>query len=714
MAVNSARTRTVHAVCTHDCPDSCGVLVTVDELTGRAIRMQGDPEHPVTRGFLCAKVARYLDRVYSPDRLLYPMRRRAGVPKGPLPKDRDTETFERISWDQALDEIASRLRVIAGEFGPESILPYSYAGTIGQLGFGSMDRRFFYRLGASQLDRTICSAAGTAALNSVYGTRLGTSPQDFARSGLIIVWGGNVHGNNVHLWPFIEEARRQGARLVVIDPYRTRTAALADEHLQIRPGTDGMLALAMMHVLFRDGLEDQTYLREYTNGWEQLREYALREEHSPDRAAQITGLAADAIESLAHAYGHAGRNGTPPAAIRMNYGIQRSESGGTAARAVAMLPLITASWTQRGGGLLLSTSGAFPFNSAKLHMPELMQASPLGRASRMVNMNQLGDALTRLDNPPVKALFVYNSNAAAVAPDSERVLAGLRRTDLFTVVHDQFLTDTTDYADIVLPATTFLEAKDLMGAYGHYYAQISQPAIAACGEARSNVHLFAELGRRMGFEEAAFRDGEEELIAQALDSNHPWLAGITKDRLEREPHLPLVLPKNDQGESLPFSTRDWFRTPSGRAELLPLPEWHAPTESRSNTAAAAKFPLELLARKADNYMNTTFANLPNHRKMESLLEGVLEIHTTDAASRGIASGDLVRLHNDRGQLTLVARLSEAIGAGVVAAKLDWQKLSRNGVNVNELTSQRLTDIGGGATFYSVLVEVERLAPEEVA
>jgi anaerobic selenocysteine-containing dehydrogenase len=688
--------------------------VTVDELTGRAIRVQGDPAHPVTHGFLCGKVARYLDRVYSPERLLYPMRRRCGVPKGPLPKGREIESFERISWDEALDEIAARLRAIAAEFGSESILPYSYAGTIGQLGFGSMDRRFFYRLGASQLDRTICSAAGTAALNSVYGTRMGTAPQDFAHAGLIIVWGGNIHGNNVHLWPFIEEARRDGARFIVIDPYRTRTAALADEHLSIRPGTDVMLALAVMHVLFREGLENAEYLRECTNGWEALREHALREEHSPKRAAEITGLSEAAIESLALAYGRAGRNGTRAAAIRLNYGIQRSENGSTAARAVAMLPLITGSWTQRGGGLLLSTSGAFPFNSGKLHMPELMKSSPLGRAARMVNMNQLGDALTQLSDPPVKALFVYNCNAAAVAPDSERVLAGLRRGDLFTVVHEQFLTDTTDYADIVLPATTFLESKDLMGAYGHYFAQISQPAIAPLGEARSNVRMFAELGRRMGFEEAAFRDTEEDLIAQALDSNHPWLAGVTKERLEQEPHLPLALPRNEHGESLPFSTREWFRTASARAELLPVPEWRAPTESRGNTEAAAKFPLELLARKGDNYMNTTFANLPNHRKMEERYAGVLEMHSRDATSRGITSGDLVEMWNDRGRLTLIARVSEAVGAGVVASRLDWQKLSRNGVNANELTSQRLTDLGGGATFYSVLVEVKRLAPEEIA
>ncbi len=714
MPADSAKTQTVHAVCTHDCPDSCGVLVTVDELTGRAVKIAGDPAHPVTRGFLCGKVARYLDRVYSPERLLYPMRRRPGVPKGPLPKGREAEFFERISWDEALNGIASRLKQIAAEFGPESILPYSYAGTIGQLGYGSMDRRFFHRLGASQLDRTICSAAGTAALKSIYGTRLGTAPQDFALAGLIIVWAGNVHGNNVHLWPFIEEARRNGGRLVVIDPYRTRTAALADEHLQIRPGTDGLLALAIMHILFREGLEDREYLDESTNGWEQLREFALRPEHSPQRAAEVTGLSVERIEAFALAYGRAGRDGRAPAAIRLNYGIQRGENGGTAARAVAMLPLITGSWRQHGGGLLLSTSAAFPFDQQRLQMPELMKVSPLGRAARMVNMNQLGDALTQLADPPVKAIFVYNCNAAAVAPDSERVHQGLRRDDLFTVVHEQFFTDTTDYADYVLPATTFLEHKELMGAYGHYFAQISMPAVDPLGEARTNVRVFAELGRRMGFEEQAFREDEDDLIAQALDSKHPWFEGITKERLEREGMAPLALPKNERGESLPFSTHEWFQTSDHRANLFPLPEWHAATESRSNPEAAAKFPLEMLARKGDNYMNTTFANLPNHRKMESRTEGVLEIRAADAAARGISTGDSVHVWNDRGQIRLTARISESIPAGTVASKLDWQKLSHNGVNVNELTSQRLTDIGGGATFYSTLVEVKKLDSASLA
>ena len=712
-ANSSARTKTVHAVCTHDCPDSCGVLVTVDTLTGRATKVQGDPAHPVTRGFLCGKVARYLDRVYSPDRLLYPMRRRAGVAKGPLPKGREAEAFERVSWDEALEFVARKLKATADECGPESVLPYSYAGTIGQLGYGSMDRRFFHRLGASQLDRTICASAGGEALKQVYGVRLGTAPQDFAHAGLIIAWGANIHGNNIHLWPFIEEARRKGARLVVIDPYRTRTAALADEHLAIRPGTDGLLALAMMHVLFRDGYDDVEYLRECTEGAEELRAHAMREEHAPKQAAEVTGIAEEKIEWLAKAYGQAGRDGRGAAAIRLNYGIQRSENGGTAVRAVSMLPLITGSWKQRGGGLLLSVSGSFPFNSTRLQMPELMQASPLGRPARVVNMSELGLSLTKLgsvakDNPKVKGLFVYNCNAATVAPDSERVLQGLRRGDLFTVVHEQFFTDTTDYADVVLPATTFLEHRELMGAYGHLFAQISQPAIAPLGEARSNVWLFGELGRRMFPGEAEFEDGEDELIAQALETEHPFFVGVTKGRLESEGHVALSLPKNERSESLPFSSPTWFKNASGRAELMPVPVWVAPVESRNGSEGGGKFPLEFLPRKADNFMNSTFANLPGHRMMERKTAGLLEMHPTDAAARGVTSGDGVSVWNGRGRITLTARVGETVPPGVVAARLDWQKLSQDGANVNALTSERLTDIGGGATFYSTLVEVEKV------
>jgi len=702
----------VHAVCSHDCPDSCGILVTVEQ--GRAVKMEGDPSHPMTRGFLCGKVAKYLDRVYSPDRLLYPMRRRRGAAKGPAGyggvRGREAEAFERVSWDEALDEIAARLGTIAAEFGPESVLPYSYAGTIGQLGYGSMDRRFFHRLGASQLDRTICSTAGEAAMASVYGAKLGPAPQDFARAGLIVVWGGNVHGNNVHLWPFIEEARRKGARLVVIDPYRTRTAALADEHLAINLGTDAALALGMMHVILREGLEDAEYIARCTTGFAELKAQVLKEENAPEAVAWATGISAQTIVRLARAYANAGRDGRGPAAIRLNYGIQRSQYGGNSVRAVCMLPLVTGAWRYKGGGLQLSTSGAFAFNSKALRMPELMLASPLGREARVVNMIRLGEALTMEDagvgGPPVKALFVYNSNPAAVAPNQNDVLRGMLREDLFTVVHEQFFTDTTDYADVVLPAATFLETKDVQGAYGHYYAQMSERAIEPLGEARNNVTMFGELAVRMGFTEACFRDREDELIDQALTMDDPWVAGITRERLEREGHVAVQMPVNAAGDVLPFSTAEWFRTPSGRGELTPAPVFVAPVESRAH-AGDGVYPLEFLPRKSDNYLNSTFMNIPAHQKMESRTKGVLEMHEVDAGARGIATGDEVEVFNARGSVALRAVVNAQIAAGVVSARLDWNKLSEHGGNVNRLTSERVTDMGGGPTFYSTLVEVRR-------
>jgi anaerobic selenocysteine-containing dehydrogenase len=702
-------TRTVHAVCSLDCPDSCGVLVTVQTQADgqeRAFKVQGDPAHPVTRGFLCGKVAKYLDRVYAPDRLLYPMRRRAGVGKGPLAQGTEAAAFERITWDVALDEIAVKLQAISDEFGPESILPYSYAGTIGQLGYGSMDRRFFHRLGASQLDRTICATAGGTALKSVYGIKLGTTPQDFVHAGMIIAWGANIHGNNIHLWPFIEEARRSGARLVVIDPYKTRTAALADEHLVINPGTDALLALGLMHLIFKMGLEDTAYLGECTDGSAELREHAIKPEHSPERVAAATGIAAIAIIRLARDYATCLERTGKPAVIRLNYGVQRSQYGGTAARAVCMLPLIIGSWKQRGGGLLLSTSGSFPFAEQKLQMPELMHASPLGRPARVINMSQLGGALTEVSEPPVKVLFVYNSNPAAVAPNQNAVLKGMRRDDLFTVVHEQFFTDTADYADILLPAATFLETKDVQGAYGHLYVQVSSQAIAPLGEARNNVSLFGALGQRMGFPESCFRDSEDDLIDQALATDDPWFTGITRERLELEGHIALDLPQNGQGQVLPFSTPEWFRTASGKAQLLPVPEFRAPEESRAH--ASGEFPLEFLGRKADNFMNSTFANHPAHQRMEAGTDGVLEMHADDAEARGVAAGDAVEIFNGRGRITLRAKLSGRIGKGVVAARLDWSKLSGGRSNVNALTSERITDLGGGATFYSTLVEVRKL------
>ncbi len=743
----------VHAACPHDCPDACGVLITVED--GRATKIQGDPEHPVTRGFLCAKVAKYLDRVYSPDRVLYPMRRiapkgvvgeRSFAPPGPfdfaqgrqpraaVPTIADTtQTWQRISWDEAIDEIGSRFQKIISAFGSEAILPYSYGGSLGALNGGSMDRRFFHRLGASQLDRTICSAAGEAGLLSVLGVKLGTEPEQFVHSRYIIAWASNIHGNNVHLWPFIVEARRQGAKLVVIDPYRTRTAACADWHLPINPGSDAALALAMMHVIIGENLHDADYVERHTVGFDALREKVKA--YPPERVAQWTGISSGDIRKLAREYAT-----TRPAVIRLNYGVQRSERGGMSTRAIVMLPCITGSWKEIGGGLQMSTSGAFAFDNDALKRPDLMTTA-LGRPARTVNMVELGQALNTLNDPPVKALFVYCSNPAAVCPNHNEVVRGLQRPDLFTVVHEQFFTDTADYADLLLPATTFFEHKDLQKAYGHYYLQVSNQAIDPLGECRSNVDLYRALAHRMGFAEECFRESVDEMIDGALASGDPWLQGIDRERLEREPHIrlnfaagpcsaghPLELrsgpasaadPAHPNGTPfLPFANGD-FRTPSGRAELYseglkaqgldPVAEFTPPSESRHGKQRNT-FPLELLARKADNFLNSTFSNLPSVQEMEQ--PGLLEMHAADARARGIAEGDSVRVYNQRGEILLQARVDGAVRPGVVSARLNWAKLSSGLRNINVLTSEKLTDMGNSATFYSVLVEVELAKPSQ--
>ncbi len=693
----------VHAACPHDCPDACGVLIAIED--GRATKIQGDPEHPVTRGFLCAKVAKYLDRVYSPDRVLYPMRR--VKPKGPT-----ESAFERISWDGALDEIARRFKHIIAQFGSEAILPYSYGGTLGALNGASMDRRFFHRLGASQLARTICSTAGEEGLKSVIGIKLGTEPEQFAHSRYIVAWGANIHGNNVHLWPFITEARRQGAKLVVIDPYRTRTAACADWYLPINPGTDAALALGLMHVIINENLYDADYVSRYTLGFDDLK--ARVQDYPPDKVADWTGISAGDIAKLAREYAT-----QRPAVIRVNYGIQRSERGGMAMRAVAMLPCLTGSWKELGGGLQLSLSGAYGLNKQALEMPELMQKA-LGRPARVVNMVHLGRALNSLTDPPIQALFVYNSNPAAVCPNHNEVIRGLKRPDLFTVVHEQFFTDTTDYADIVLPATTFFEHKDLQTAYGHYYLQVSNQAIEPLGECRSNVEVFRALAQRMGFEDACFQQNVDSMIELALDSPNPWLEGITRARLEEEHGIRLNFSNHRAADAspapgpfLPFAEGN-FPTPSGKAEfysealkrqgLDPVLAFTPPGESRHG-ANSAGFPLELLARKADNHLNSSFANLPSVREMERSM-GMIEMHASDALARGVRDGDPVRVFNPRGEIVLRARVDGSVPPGVVAARLDWPRFGPENRNINVLTSENLSDLGNAATFYSVCVEVE--------
>jgi anaerobic selenocysteine-containing dehydrogenase len=560
---------------------------------------------------------------------------------------------------------------------------------MGLLNGGGMDRRFFHRLGASRLDRTICSAAGSAGLMATLGNRYGTEPEQFSNAKFIIAWGANIHGTNVHLWPFVVEARRNGAKLIAIDPVRTRTAALADQHLRINPGSDLALALGLMHVIIGEKLHDADYVQKFTNGFDSLAERARA--YDPERVAGLTGIAKEDIVQLAREYAT-----VRPAAIRANYGIQRSDRGGAATRAIAALPALIGSWKEVGGGMQLSVSQAFQFNKAALEMPEL------GPAARTVNMTELGSALTVLDQPPVKAVVVYNSNPAGIAPDQNRVLKGFRREDLFTVVLEQFQTDTADYADILLPSTTFLEHTDVYLSYGHYHVQLARPALAPPGEARSNVEVFRALAKRMGFEDACFRDSEDDMIRALLDSGHSFLKGITLERLEREHSVRL----NVSAEGTPFLpfAEGKFGTASGKCEV-DVPDYVPPVESRFGDASLRKrFPLEFVSSKNDDSMNSTFGNRDAVDKQTS----VLHIATEDAERRGIRTGDLVRAFNERGSLLLTAEVDGVVGRGVVRAPaVRWAKRARDGRSANALTSERLTDIGGGPTFYSCLVEVEK-------
>ena len=675
-----------HSVCALDCPDTCSLLVHVED--GRATRLRGNPDHPVTRGFLCGKVARYLDREYHPDRLLYPQKRAGAKGEG---------RFTRISWEEALDTIAERLTAAARDFGSEAILPYSYAGTMGLLNGSGMDRRFFHRLGASRLDRTICSAAGTAGVTASLGFRYGTEPEQFRHAKLIIGWAGNIHGTNVHLWPFMVEAKRNGAKLWVIDPIRTRTAALADRHLRIHPGTDLALALGLMHVIIGEKLYDADYVANYTEGFAELRDHVRG--YDPERVSSLTGIDKEDIVQLAREYAT-----THPAAIRLNYGVQRSQHGGRAVQAISCLPALTGSWKDIGGGFQLSTSQAFRFNRNGLERPDLQEKSPLKREARILNMAELGKALTQVDDPPVKAMVVYNSNPAAIAPNQNLVRRGLQRDDLFTVVLEQFQTDTADHADILLPATTFLEHTDLYLAYGHYYVQLARPVLDPPGEARSNVDVFRALAGRMGFDDACFRDSEDDMLRTLLDSGHPFLEGITLERLDAEHSVRLNV--SEPGTPYQPFAQGGFGTASGKCEFgVEHLHYTPPDESRLGEARLRKrYPLEMVSSKNDDSMNSTFGNRPDVDAQTA----VLQIHKQDADARGIHDGDRVRAFNDRGSLILHAEVDGVVAQGVVRAPaVRWAKCSENSANVNALTSDRLTDIGGGPTFYSCLVEVER-------
>ncbi|MDQ3949281.1 MAG: molybdopterin oxidoreductase family protein, partial [Gemmatimonadota bacterium] len=667
------------------------MLVTVED--GRAIRVAGDPGHPYTRGFLCAKVNRYVERTYHRDRLVRPMRRTGRKGRG---------DFAPISWDEALDEIAERLAaIVRSEDGPEAILPYSYAGTMGLMQGSSIDRRFFHLLGASKLDRTICSMAGTVGMRMTVGANIGADVEGIPESDLVLLWGTNTLTSNPHMWPFVLEARAQGAPVIAIDPIRTRTAAQCDEWLPIQPGTDAALALGMMHVLFAEGLEDREYLAAHTLGEDQLR--ARVTEYPPDRVAAITGLAAESVVSLARRYGRA-----RAAFIRVNYGLQRHAGGGMAVRTIACLPAVAGHWRRPGGGVQLSTSANFQFNKQALERPDL---SP---RVRTINMIRLGEALTSADagigGPPVRALVVYNSNPAAVAPDRAAVRRGLEREDLFTVVLEHFQTDTADYADVVLPATTQFEHWDLHYAYGHHYATLNRPAIEPIGECKPNSEIFRLIAARMGLDDPSLRDDDLTLIRQALATQSPKLEGVTLEALLERGWVRLNVPR----PYVPFADGG-FLTPSGKCEfysarlaemgLDPLPTYTPPYECVEEAPElAARYPLTLISSPAHQFLNTTFVNVDSLRRGAREPECLL--HPGDAERRGIGAGARVAIYNDRGAFTATARVEEAIRPGVVwAPSIWWGKLAPDGRNANETTSQRETDMGHGAVFYDNLVEV---------
>ncbi|MEP7086728.1 MAG: molybdopterin oxidoreductase family protein [Gemmatimonadota bacterium] len=688
----------VRGACPHDCPDTCAMLVTIRD--GRAIRVAGDPDHPFTRGFLCAKVNRYVERTYHTDRLTHPLRRVGRKGEG---------RFERITWDEALDEIAARLGDIARSAdGPQAILPYSYSGTLGLVQGDAMDHRFFHLLGASMLDRTICSAAGGVGLKMTLGASIGADPEGIPESDLVLLWGTNTLTSNPHLWPFVRAARDRGARVIAIDPLRTRTADQCDEWIPIRPGTDAALALGIMHVLFAEHLEDTDYLERYTIGAPELRARAA--EYTPERVSEITGIPAERIRTLAREYGRA-----KAAFVRINYGLQRHGGGGMAVRTIACLPAITGHWRRAGGGVQLSSSGNFQFNRAKLLRADL--APPV----RTINMIRLGEALTTPDagvgGPPVRALVVFNSNPAAVTPDRSEVVRGLAREDLFTVVMEHFRTDTADWADIVLPATTQLEHWDVHYSYGHHYVTLNRPSIEPVGECKPNSEIFRLIAARMGIDHPVMRDDDLELIRQALDTTSDKLKGVTLEALLDKGWSRLNLPR----PYLPFA-EGAFPTPSGKCELFSqrledmgfdgLATYTAPYESRtSSPELAAQFPLSLISSPAHQFLNSTFVNVDALRR--GAREPELMIHPDDATPRAVLDGTRVEVHNERGSFSAVARVSDAVSEGTVwSPSIWWTKFSKDGRNANDTTSQRETDLGHGPVFYDNLVEVSPVTAED--
>ena len=711
MQATSSTETTVLGACPHDCPDTCSMLVKVRD--GKVVAVQGNPAHPFTQGRLCAKTNHYQERIYHPDRVLYPMRR-----VGPKGEGR----FERISWDEALAMIGERWNTIIRESGPTAILPYSYLGTQGVVNGLTVGDAFFNQLGATISERTFCDSGASTAYVMTVGPTPGMDPESFQHSRFIILWACNMLSTNAHMWPFVEAAKKNGAKLVVIDPVRTQTAALADQHLRVRPGTDGALAMAMIHVIVHEGLVDRDYVDRHTVGYAELAEHSAR--YTPEYAAAETGLDAEVIRQLARDYATA-----QPSAIRIGVAIERSAGGGQLVRALACLPALVGAWRRPGGGLLQLPLWAFPMRWDRLHRADLI---PPG--TRVLNQWRLGAALTGelAMDPPIRSLFVYNSNPLVVAPDQLKLKQGLSRDDLFTVVSEHFITDTARYADLVLPATTQAEQLDVMFSWGHLYLTLNRQAIPAQGEAVSNAELFRRLARTMNFEDPFFYRSDEQIAQDAVDWEHPSLQGVTMESLEEKGYARLNLP--DAATFAPHA-EGAFPTPSGKVELkasmaaggnfvLPtfrqgsndhqdgtpvpaLPTYKAPRESATSAPAlAGRFPLSMMSPKSHSFLNSTYAN--HKRQLSREGEQKIFMHARDADSRGIRSNDVVRVHNDRGSFVGVAKVGDEAIPGVIIAPMGhWVAASRAEATPAALNPTAFADLGCAPSFSDNLVEVSR-------
>jgi len=682
----------VYGACPHDCPDTCGIVTEVEN--GRAEKFYADPDHPVTQGWLCAKVRPYLDHVYHPDRLQYPLRRVGKKGAG---------QWQRISWAEALAEIGERWRAIIAEYGAEAILPYSYSGTLGLVQMVVSSARLWNRMGASRLVRSICGAAAEFAVTMTLGGRFSPPYSHVEDSRLVIIWGHNPVSTAPHFMPHLRRAQRQGCRLVVIDPRRTRTAQGADWHLAPLPGTDGALALGLAHVLVQEKRHDTAWLDQHTTGWSLLRERLLA--YPPGRVAAITGLVEEDIVRLARLYGS-----VRPGLIKIADGLCRNRHGGQNVRAVCALPALTGQYGTRGGGLAYSTSGYVPWDEQAV--AHLHESPPPGRS---VNMNRLGAALLgEVKDPPIQSLFVFGANPAAVNPHAGKVVAGLQREDLFTVVHELFMTDTADYADIVLPATSQLEQTDLHKAYGHTWLTYNRPAIPPLVEAKSNWAVMRLLAAEMGFDDAWLHQDADEVIAEVLAAtarDNPHFSGITLDRLQQEHTIPLRI-----AAEVPFAGGH-FPTPSGRVELYsqtmagmgldPLPGWAGYHDDGGdmNGRFVPEEALNLVSGAAHHFVTSSLANQEALRQREG--QPFVEIHPLDAEQRAIADGDMVFVENGRGWCQLLARVTTAVRPGVVAAPKGHWARHHDGRNINWTTSDALGDMAGQSTFHSNRVWIRK-------